>query len=146
MKLSSHIISRPLAQILNVSVSSGSFPAKLKTAKVVPVFKSGDESKPENYRPFFLSIFNRILEKLVHERLIKFVNKHNILYLSQYGFRSSHSTQHATLEILNDILTNFDKGQFTFCLFIDLKKAFDTVNYDIQAFSQNSKIMASEES
>ena len=78
-----------------------------------------------------LSIFNRIFEKLVYKRLIKFVNKHNILYSSQYGFRSRHSTQHATLEILNDILSNFDKGQFTYCLFIDLKKAFDTVNYDI---------------
>ena len=77
-----------------------------------------------------LSIFNRIFEKLVYKRLIKFVDKHNILYSSQYGFRGRHSTQHATLEILNDILTNFDnliKGQFTCCLFIDLKKAFDTV-------------------
>ena len=54
-----------------------------------------------------------------------------IIYSSQYGFRIRHSTQHATLEILNDFLSNFDKGQFTFCLFIDLKKAFDTVNYDI---------------
>ena len=132
LKLSNHIISQPLAQIFNVSVSLGSFPAKLKTAKVVPVFKSGDESKPGNYRPIsLLSIFNRIFEKLVYKRLIKFVNKHNILYSSQYGFRSRHSTQHATLEILNDILSNFDKGQFTFCLFIDLKKACDTVNYDI---------------
>ena len=132
LKKCSHIISQPLAQIFNVSVSSGSFPAKLKTAKVVPVFKSGDESKPGNYRPIsLLSIFNRIFEKLVYKRLIKFVNKHNILYSSQYGFRSRHSTQHATLEILNDILSNFDKGQFTFCLFIDLKKVFDTVNYDI---------------
>ena len=131
MKLSSHIISQPLAQIFNVSVSLGSFPAKLKTAKVVPVFKS-DDSKPGNYRPIsLLSIFNRMFEKLVHKRLIKFVNKHNILYSSQYRFHSRHTTQHATLEILNDILSNFDKGQFTFCLFIDLKKAFDTVNYDI---------------
>ena len=56
LKLSSHIISQPLAQIFNVSVSSRSFPAKLKTAKVVPVFKSGDESKPGNYRP--ISLFN----------------------------------------------------------------------------------------
>ena len=80
-----------------------------------------------------LSIFNRIFEKLAYKRLIKFVNKHiNILNSSQYGFRSRHSTQQATLEILNDILTNFDEGQFTFCLFIDLKiKAFDTANYEI---------------
>ena len=117
--MSSHIISQPLAQIFNVSVSSGSFTAKLKTPKVVPVFKSGDESKPGPIS--LLSIFNRVFEKLVYQRLIKFVNKHNVLYSSQYGFRSRHSTQHATLEILNDILSNFDKGQFTFCLFIDLK-------------------------
>ena len=57
-------------------------------------------------------------KKLVYKSLIKFVNKHNILYSSQYGFRSRLSTQHATLEILNDvILSNFDKGQFTFCYF-----------------------------
>ena len=55
----------------------------------------------------------------------------NIIYSSQYGFCSRHSTQHATLEIVNDILSNFDKGQFTFCLLIDLKKAFDMVNCDI---------------
>ena len=111
LKLSSHIISQPLAQIFNVSVSSGSFPAKLKTAKVVPVFKSGDESKPGNYRPIsLLSIFNRIFEKLVYKRLVKFVNKHNILYSSQYGYGSRHSTQHATQGILNDILSNFNKG------------------------------------
>ena len=78
-----------------------------------------------------LSIFKRIFEKLVYIRLIKFVDEQFILYSSQYEFRGKHSTQHATLEILNDILTNFDKGQFTCCLFIDLKKAFDSVNYDI---------------
>ena len=77
---------------------------------------------------------------MVYKRLIKFVNKHNILYSSQYGFRNRYSAQHSTLEILNDILTNFDKGQFTFFSFIDLKKAFDTI-----IFSQNSKIMASAE-
>ena len=127
LKLSSHIISQPLAQIFNVSVSSGSFPAKLKTAKVVPVFKSGDESKPGNYRPISLFNYQFSTEYLKSW----FIKDLLIIYSSQYGFRSRHSTQHATLEILNDILSNFDKGQFTFCLFIDLKKAFDTVNYDI---------------
>ena len=67
----------------------------------------------------------------IKDFVIKFVNKQNILYSSQYGFHSRHSTQHASLEIPNDILTNFDKDNFAFCLFIDLKKAFDTVYYDI---------------
>ena len=86
----------------------------------------------------------RLFEKLVYKRLIKFVNKHYILCSSQYGFCNRHSTLQATLEILNEVLSSFDKGQLTFCLFMDLKKAFDTVTYDI-FFSQNSKIMASEE-
>ena len=67
--------------------------------------------KRGNHRPIsLLSIFNRIFEKLVYKRLVKFVNKHNILYSSQYGYGSRHSTQHATQRILNDILSNFNKG------------------------------------
>ena len=67
--------------------------------------------KRGNHRPIsLLSIFNRIFEKLVYKRLVKFVNKHNILYSSQYGYGSRHSTQHATQGILNDILSNFNKG------------------------------------
>ena len=144
VKLSSHIISKPLAQIFNVSVSSGSFPANLKTAKVVPVFKSGDESKPGNYRPIsLLSIFNRIFEKLVYKRLIKFVNKHNILYSSQYGFRSRHSTQHATLEILNDIFLILIKANSLFVYLLTWKRL--STRLIMIFFSQNSKITASEE-
>ena len=75
-----------------------------------------------------LSIVNRIFENLAYKRLTKFVNEHNILCSSQYGFRSS--TINATLEILSEILSHFDKREFTFCLFIDLKKSFYTVNYD----------------
>ena len=101
-------------------------------AKDFLILKSGNESQQGNYRLIsLLSICNTIFHKLVYKRLIKFVDKHNILFSSQYGFCSKHRTQHATLEILNDNLTNCDKGQFTFCIFIDLKKAFNTVNYDI---------------
>ena len=67
--------------------------------------------------------------------LFKFVNKHNILYSSQYGFRCRHSTQQATLEILNDILSNFEKGQFTFCLLLDLKNSGNSFSRN---YSHNS--------
>ena len=96
LKLSSHIISQPLAQIFNVSVSSGSFPAILKTAKVVPVFKSGDESKPGNYRPIsLLSIFNRIFESWFIKDLLSLLIK--IIYYIHHNMDSVVGIVHNTL-------------------------------------------------
>ena len=107
VKLAGHVISQHLCSMFNLSVLSGSFPSKLKIAKVIPIFKGGDESNPENYRPIsLLSIFNRIFEKLMYKRLTKFIDKHALLYSSQYGFRKWHNTQQAVLDILNDIHTN----------------------------------------
>ena len=91
-----------------------------------------DDTLPENYRPIsLLSIYNRIFEKLMYSRVTKFVKDCNILYDQQYGFRSKHSTQHAILDIVNTILQNMDNGKFSCGVFIDLKKAFDTVNHEI---------------
>ena len=132
LKLAKQIISEPLARIFNQSICSGIFPAKLKCAKIVPVFKGEDNTLPENYRPIsLLSTYNRIFEKLMYIRLTKFVTKFNILYDQQYGFRSKHSTQHAILDIVNTILQNMDDRKFSCGIFIDLKKAFDTVNHEI---------------
>ena len=78
-----------------------------------------------------LSNFNRIFEKLMYARMISFIEKNEILYKAQYGFRKSHSTQHATLDIINSIQTNMDKGLFSCGIFLDLKKAFDTVDHNI---------------
>ena len=132
LKLASGVISVPLATIFNQSICSGIFPSKLKRAKIIPIFKDEDESLPENYRPIsLLSIYNRIFEKLMYSRLTKFVKDYNLLYDQQYGFRSKHSTQHAILDIVNTILQNMDNGKFSCGVFIDLKKAFDTVNHQI---------------
>ena len=132
LKLASGVISVPLATIFNQSICSGIFPSKLKRAKIIPIFKDEDESLPENYQPIsLLSIYNRIFEKLVYSRLTKFVKDYNLLYDQQYGFRSKHSTQHAILDIVNTILQNMDNGKFSCGVFIDLKKAFDTVNHEI---------------
>ena len=132
LKLARSVISLPLAEIFNQSILTGIYPAKFKLAKIVPVFKDDDETLPENYRPIsLLSIYNRIFEKLIYARLIKFISKNNILYNLQYGFRSKHSTQHAILDIANTINSNMDSGKYTCGIFIDLKKAFDTVNHSI---------------
>ena len=132
LKLAKRVISVPLATIFNQSICSWIFPSKLKCAKIIPIFKDEDDTLPENYRPIsLLSIYNRIFEKLMYSRVTKFVKDCNILYDQQYGFRSKHSTQHAVLEMVNTILQNMDNGKFSCGVFIDLKKAFDTVNHEI---------------
>ena len=81
-----------------MSVQKDVFPSKLKEAKVIPVYKSDDETEPDNYRPIpLLSIFNRIFEKLMYHRLKFFLDINNVLFKAQYGFREKHSTQHAIL-------------------------------------------------
>ena len=85
-----------------------------------------------NYRPIsLLSNLNRIFEKVMYKRFMSFIQDKNILYHSQYGFRRQHSTQHAILDIVNRIQENIDHKQFTCGIFIDLQKAFDTVDHTI---------------
>ena len=115
-----------------MSIENGLFPSKLKTAKIVPILKSADQTDPDNYRPISLSsIFNRIYENIMYNRLISFVGKHNILSTAQYGFRKQHCTQHAIIDIVDKIYKNLDNKEFTCAIFIDLEKAFDTVDNNI---------------
>jgi len=132
LKYSSNVISGILAEILNLSIFSGVYPNKLKMAKIVPIFKQDDETDANNYRPIsLLSNFNRIFEKIVFKRMESFIERKNLLSSSQYGFRKAHSTEHAILDIVNAIQTNMDNRLFSCGIFIDLKKAFDTVDHKI---------------
>ena len=104
-----HIISGPLSNIFNISVQEGVFPSKLKQVKVIPVYKSDDETDLGNYWPIsLLSIFNRIFEKLMYQRLKTFLDKNDTLFKLQYGFRGKHSTQHAVIDIVDIIQNNMD--------------------------------------
>ena len=88
-------MSIPLTKIFNQSVLTGVYPAKLKYhyAKVMPVYKEEDKMLPENYWPIsLLSTSNHLFEKRLYCRLIKFIDKDDILYDLQYGFRNKHST------------------------------------------------------
>jgi len=124
LKYSSKIVSSALAEINNLSISSGMYPNKLKMAKIIPIFE--DNTDPNNYRPiYWLYNFNRIFEKLVYSRMESFIEQNDILSPSQYGFRKAHSTQHAILDIVSTIEENMDKRLFSWSVFIDLKKALD---------------------
>ncbi|XP_065684331.1 uncharacterized protein LOC136096702 [Hydra vulgaris] len=125
-------ITIPLLHIFNLSLKQGVFPDNLKIAKVIPVLKSGDPSDVTNYRPIsILSCFSKILERVMYNRLYSFLNVNNILYHKQFGFKSGHSTDHAITHLVHDIFKGFDEDKYTLGVFIDLSKAFDTVNHQI---------------
>ena len=132
LRSAKHIISQPLSLPINKSLENGVYPSKLKLAKVIPIYKSDDESDPSNFRPIsLLSVFNRIFEKMMYYRLKSFLEQHNILHDSQYAFREKRSTEHALLDIINQIETNMGAELYSCGIFIDLRKAFDTVDHQI---------------
>ena len=121
-----------LTTIFNISFQQGKFPSLLKIAKVVPIFKAGSKMEVGNYRPIsLLPLFGKILEKLMHYRLYSFIEKHNILLSSQYGFQKNKSTEQALIEIQSKIIDAFEAKETPCCIFLYFAKAFDTVNHDI---------------
>ena len=122
----------PLTHLHNTSFETGVFPDIWKIAKVIPVFKQGDRSDEDNYRPIsLLSCFEKVLERLMCKRMLDFLKKHKILYKLQFGFRENHSTSLALIEALNEIYLKLDEGKFVLGVFLDLKKAFDTIDHKI---------------
>ena len=126
------LIILPLAYIINMSFLTGEYPDLLKQVKVIPIHKGGSSQDINNYRPIsLLSIFDKIIEKLIHKRLYSFLEDHTILYENQFGFRKNNSTVYALMQITERIKTTIDSGKFGCGIFVDLKKAFDTVNHEI---------------
>jgi hypothetical protein len=122
----------PLLHIFNRSFYTGVFPKEMKLANVVPIFKSGDDSIFTNYRPVsVLPIFSKILERLMYNRLIDFINKHNLLYEYQFGFRKKYSTNMALIALVDRVSSALDNGKNVIGLFLDFSKAFDTVDHHI---------------
>ena len=125
-------IAVPLAHICNLSFSSGIFPKQMKLAKVTPIYKNDARDEFSNYRPIsLLPNFSKILEKLMSNRLINFLNRHRLLYDQQYGFRQNLSTDFALLELSDKIAEAIDRKKFMIGIFVDLSKAFDTLNHNI---------------
>ena len=99
---------------------------------IVPIFKSGDSSSVNNYRPIsVLSFFSKVFERVVYNRVLDFLCKNNVLYDYQFGFRQKHSAQHALITLIDKIHTSLDNGDIAITILLDLKKAFDTVNHQI---------------
>ena len=119
-KHSSDVISPVLSDILNTSVSLGACPPKLKMSKNISSKLTTRPTDSSDYKPIsLLSNFKRIFEKIMYDRIRDFIEKHSLLYSSQYGFRQAHSTQHAILDMVETIQTNMDKKLFSCGDFLD---------------------------
>ena len=127
-----HILCVPLCAIFNLSLTVGIVPDSLKIAKVTPIYKSGTKDDMSNYRPIsVLPLFSKILERCVFNRVIKFLDKCNIIIDNQFGFRPKYSTSFALVDFLYNVLNALDRKEITIGLFLDLSKAFDSLDHHI---------------
>ena len=116
----------------------GQYPSKMKIAKVIALYKKGEHFRANNYRPIsLLSCFNKIFEKILCRRITKFLEINNVIFDYQYGFRKLHSTTLALLEFSDNITRFLDEGKYAISIFIDLTKAFDTVDHEILLYKLN---------
>ena len=122
----------PLVSIINLSLTRGIFPSLNKEADGCPIHKKDEKYRCENYRPIsLLPNISKIFERVMYSRLDNFLNMSEIIYKFQFGFRKNYSTNHALLRKIEQIRGALDKNMFTCGVFIDLEKAFDTVNHQI---------------
>ena len=132
LKQCASVYIEPLTYLINVSLEQGTFPDELKIARVIPLFKGEDEQLVQNYRPIsVLPFFSKIFEKIVSLHVIDFLEENNIFYNYQFGFRKNHSTSHAIIMLVERVSKALDTGKYVVGVFLDLKKAFDTVDHMI---------------
>ena len=121
-----------LTNTIEASFEQGIFPESLKLAQVVPIHKDGSKTDVANYRPIsLLGSFSKIYEKIMHKRLISFLEKNSSLHELQYGFREGRSCEHALLTAQNSLLSSLNNNTISLLLLIDFSKAFDMVDHDI---------------
>ena len=127
-----NVISPILSEIVNKCINQGYFPQELKTGCITPIHKGGDKTSIKNYRPVCsLSSLSKIIEKVVYNRMISYIDKNNILSSKQFGFRKNMRTETALANYVDYILSGLRGKEYTVSIFMDLSKAFDVLNHNI---------------
>ena len=132
LKMAASIVAPSLTSIFSKSILTGIYPNDWKAAKVTPLFKKGLKSDPNNYRPIsVIPVVSKVLEKIVYNQLYHYLDDNKLLLGCQSGFRSLHSTLTVLLEATDAWSVNIDNGLLNGVVFIDLTKAFDTIDHEI---------------
>ena len=128
LKLSSVSVIRPLTVLINRCMESGVIPESLKVAKVIPIYKSGDQKNFSNYRPIsLLPVLGKVFGQVLYTRFLAYIDKFDLLDENQFGFRRKHKT----VDVIQQIRLAMDRRETSCCVFLDLKKAFDTLDHKI---------------
>ena len=132
LKFIAPTIIQPLKHIINISLQTGFFPDQFKIAKVIPIYKDSDCHEFSNYRPISLiNSLSRLIESTVCFQVTGFADACDLFDPHQYGFRAKHNVNHPLLQFSEKIFEALNEGKISLAVFIDLKKAFDTVDYKI---------------
>ncbi|XP_050509197.1 uncharacterized protein LOC114345645 [Diabrotica virgifera virgifera] len=132
LKETHQIVLTPFTHLINLILSTGVFPEALKYSKVLPIYKKGDSSKADNYRPIsIVSTFGKVIEKVIKQQLYSYFESKSYFSNSQYGFRSARSTTNAVYNIVSEVIEGLERGNRIAISLCDLSKAFDCVSHDI---------------
>ena len=125
-------IDGPFTYICNLSLNQGVFPDILEIANVIPLYKKEDPMIFSNYRPVsLLCSLSKVLEKIMYNRVMSFLNENDVLFKYQFGFRKSHSTYLALTVLMDKLIKSLENGNYVVGVFLDFSKAFDTVDHKI---------------
>ena len=123
-------ISGPLSKLINRCLRQSVFPSAEKWAKITPIYKSGERSSMDNYRPIsVLPVLSKVFERVVYKQVYSYLEEDELLSQKQFGFRNKSSTQHAVTLFSDFIRQGMDKGKLTGAVFLVLRKAYDTVDH-----------------
>ena len=132
IKLAKIELTPAITHIVNLAFKQGKFPSLWKCAKVVPLLKKGEPTEPKNYRPVaLLSVTSKIMERLVFNQMISYLEFNNVLHPSHHGFRAKHSTCTALLHMQDQWLQALERNQITAVVMCDMSAAFDVVNHEL---------------
>ena len=138
LKYIKHTIIKPLALVINQMLYTGIFPNALKISKTIPLFKKGDASNISNHRPIsLLPTISTVFERFMYNQLYDYFNNNNLLAEQQHGFRAHHSTELAAVKLVNYINIHMNNGKIPVNIYLDLSKAFDTLDFKILQKKRN---------